>query len=220
LDLSGVPLVAFHRHLQDAEDVEGARDLGLALVEMARLVDHLEADAVRKYLSKRALPLLTRATAHAPDDVAALEAYGFALFAQDRPDDALQALADALARAPDRETALDLATHVAQATGQLDLAEKYGQRLASKYPQCPDHLHRLAVIYAQRQAWPQALKATRAAVRADPFRAESRALLITVHFETGNRDRALAEFETLGVIQPDYQEKIRSWFAEQLKRTK
>jgi predicted CXXCH cytochrome family protein len=213
-------LVAFHRALLPPEDDELKRDLGVALIDLASLADGLGAKPVTDYLSKQALPLLDRASARAPDDVPALEARGFALFAQGQPDDALEALEAALAKAPDRELTLTFAVRVAQTKGRLELAEKYCRRLAEKYPQVPDHQHRLAVLHAQRKAWPEALQRAQAAVRADPFRAESRALLITACFETGDRARAEAEFEALGVLQPDYQEKLRPWFAERLRRAK
>jgi predicted CXXCH cytochrome family protein len=217
----GAPtLVAFHRALLPAGDDELARDLGVALIDLASLAEGVGAKPVTDYLSKQALPLLDQAAARAPDDVPALEARGFALFAQGQPDEALRVLEAALAKAPDRELTLTFAARVAQARGRLDLAEKYGRRLAEQYPHVPDHQHRLAVLHAQRKAWPEALRAAQAAVRVGPFRAESRALLITACFETGDRARAAAEFEALGVIHPDYQEKIRPWFAERLRRAK
>jgi hypothetical protein len=216
----GPTLVAFHRALLPPEDDELRRDLGVALAELANLADGLGAKPVTDYFSKQALPLLERAAARAPDDVPAVEARGIALFAQGRHDEALPVLEAALAKAPDRERALGFAARAAQAAGRLDLAEKYGRRLAEKYPQIADHHHRLAVVHAQRKAWPEALRAAEAAVRADPFRGESRALLIAACFEAGDRARAQAEFEALGVIQPDYQETVRPWFAERLRRAK
>jgi tetratricopeptide (TPR) repeat protein len=211
-------LVAFHRALLPADDEELKRDLGVALIDLASLATDLGGKAVTDHLSKQALPLLDQATARAPDDVPALEARGFALFAQGRPDEALGALEAALAKAPDRELALTFAARVARARGRLDLAETYARRLVEKYPQVAAHQYRLAVLLAQRKAWPEARRAAEAAVRADAFHAESRALLIAACFETGDRGRAEAEFEALGAIQPDYQEKVRPWFAERLRR--
>jgi hypothetical protein len=217
----GVTLVAFHRALLPPEDGDLRRDLGVGLIDLASLASGVPgAKPVTDYLSKQALPLLDEAAARAPDDVPALEARGFALSVQGRPDEALAVLGEALAKAPDRERALTFAARVAEERGRLELAEQYCRRLAEKYPQVPDHQHRLAVLHAQRKAWPQALRAAQAAVKADPFRAESRAILITAYLETGDRDRARAEFERLGVLHPDYQEKIRAWFAERLRRVK
>ncbi|HYT93657.1 MAG TPA: tetratricopeptide repeat protein, partial [Gemmataceae bacterium] len=191
-----------------------------AAVPLAALAFETGGGQVGNYLTRHALPLLDKAVARAPDDVPALEARGFALFAQGRLDEALQALEAALAKAPEREQALTWAAEVAAAQDRLDLAEKYGRRLTEAYPQFPGHHERLALIQLRRQAWPEALAAAQTAVRLDPFRPEARALLIMASLETGNRARAQAEFDVLGVIDPGYQQKLRPQFAERLQRTK
>ncbi|MCI0456642.1 MAG: hypothetical protein L0Z62_06645, partial [Gemmataceae bacterium] len=207
----GPPLVAFHGHLPSPKE-ERPRDLGLALISLAMVADSLGAEPIRNYLSRQALPPLDQAVTRAPDDVPALEARAFALFTQDRLDEALELLEAALEQAPHREETLTWAARIADARGRLEQAEAYGRRLAEHYPHAADHRHRLATVLAKRRAWPQALEAARAAVKADPFRPESRALLIAAHLETGKRALAQAEFDTLGAIDPAYQAKLRPWF--------
>src|SRR5262249_53440303 len=137
------------------------------LAELARADG---APQMSDFLFERALPLLDQAVVRAPDDVAAVEARGVALFARGQVDEALTALDDALVLAPDREQTLTWAADVAAAGNRLDVAEAHARRLTEKYPQYPPHRERLAMILARRKAWPQALEAAEAAVRGDPFR--------------------------------------------------
>ena len=210
-----IPLVAFHRALLRPDDEELQRDLGVAIMTLPG-----GKSPVRHYLEKRALPILERAAARDPGDVPALAALGEAWLAHGQPDKALQALRNALAKIPERELTLIWAVRAASESGRLDLAEKYALRLVEAYSHTADHHHSLGVVYAKRKAWPEAVKAAQAALQADPFVAESRGLLIMGLLETGERDRAQAEFDSLGVLDPNYQERIWTQFAGQLRRVK
>jgi hypothetical protein len=86
-----------------------------------------------------------------------------------------------------------------------------------KYPHYAGHHHTLATILVKRGAWDGALRAARAALAANPFHGQARAVLITVLVETGDRAAAQKEFGVLGVIDPVYQSTLRSWFAQRLK---
>ena len=95
-------LVNFHRDLMDErERAEAERDIGVALCR-----DGPRGRGV-------ALPLLEAALAARPDDVAAWEAKGFALGQLGRGEEALAAFRTALAREPDRESALAGAAYLA-----------------------------------------------------------------------------------------------------------
>ena len=211
-----LPLVNYHRQLLKPDDEAHSRDFGIAIAELATLAD----DKVRDVLCKRALAPLEQATTHAPDDVPALEARGYALFITGKPVDGLQVLQSALAKAPDREETLDRAMHIANLTGRLDLAEEYGRRLTEKYPKYYHHHERLAVVYVQKQNWPLALSEAQTAVRLEPFDAQSRAVLISVLLATGDHAQAQREFDALGVINANHQERIRSWFEERMRGRK
>jgi hypothetical protein len=78
-----------------------------------------------------------------------------------------------------------------------------------------DHL---AHVLARRRAWSEARRAVEASLALDPFRAEARALSIAIHLETGERARAAAEFDVLGVVQPDHRERIREWFNGRMRQ--
>jgi hypothetical protein len=215
-----IPLLSFHRDLLDAKDEDRPRDVALAMMYVASLAQDLGADPIREHLSRGALPLLDKAVARAPNDLPALEGRGFALLGQRQPDEGLKVFDAVLGQAADREVALAGAAQAAEASDNLDLAVKYGRRLTEKYPYFAGYHARLALLHAKRLAWPQVLEAAQAAVRADPFRAEARALLLTAYLEMGNPGRAQVEFDTLGVIDPPYQQKLRPWFAERLRARK
>lgn len=214
------PLVPFHRHLLAPDDEARTRDLGIALAELAMATEGPQTAPARDFLTRRALPMLDRSAARAPDDVPALEALGYALHVRGQPAEALRVMADALARAPDRESALTWAARIAEKADQLELAERYARRLVEKYPHYSDHHHRLAVILMKRHNGPGAVDAARAAVAANPFSAEARAVLIGAYLETGDRSAARAEFDRLGVIHPDHRDRIRAWFEERVGEKK
>jgi tetratricopeptide (TPR) repeat protein len=214
----GIPLVSFHRHLLDAKDEEWPRDLGVGVMPLVAQTHDDGALQVSGYLSRRAVPLLEKAVARAPDDVAALEALGYGLFARgDGATWALQALDNALKLAPNREQTLTWAAHIAQAEGRHDQAATYARRLTEKYPYYAEHHERLAGIHVSREDWPRALQAVRKALQLDPFRGAAREILIEIHLATGDRARAQAEFDALGVIDAEWQQRIQPWFAKRFK---
>jgi hypothetical protein len=219
-----LPIAAFHVRRPDGKpavpvDEEGRRDVGLALTHLAIMARSLGQDSVRDYLTGKARPLLDQAATRAPDDVPALEARGFVLLAQGHFAEALAQFENVLAQAPDREETLSWAVQAAEGAERLEVAVRHAERLVHRYPAVPDYRYRLAVIHARREAWPQALKAAESAVKDDPFRPEARALLLTGLVETGDRERAEAEFAALGVIDPAYQQRIRGWYTERLRST-
>jgi tetratricopeptide (TPR) repeat protein len=211
-----IPLVAFHRPNADPADQEHARDLALAAIHVAEIAQTTGGQSVAGYLARQALPLLDRAVARAPDDVPAVEARGSALLIAGRPEDALAALESVLARVPDRERTLDLAAEAATVAGRLDVAEGYARRAAEAYPHDSIHHEWLATIRQRRGDREGALEAASAAVRAGPFRPGPRGVLVLLHLEAGDRAAARAEFDTLGVLDPDFQARLRPRVAARL----
>ncbi len=213
-----IPLTPFHGNR--GGDAESERDLALAAVHLAEFPGRPGSGPVSAYLTERALPLLDRAAARAADDVPALEARGFALYDQGRLEDAQRALDDVLAQAPDRERALTWAAEVAAVRDRLDVTETYCRRLAAKYPDYPPNHEFLAWVLGKRKAWAEALPEAEAAVRGDPFKASAREMLITALLELGHSDRAQAEFDALGVIDPADQANYRPRFEEGMRQGK
>jgi tetratricopeptide (TPR) repeat protein len=209
----------FHHRLLGRADLDVARDLGLAGVDLAGRAKR-DARDVSDIVLQQSLALLDRAVARDPGDLPALETRAYALFEQRRLEDALKGFEDVLAKAPDREQALSWAAETALALDRLDAAEAYCRRLVERYPYYPVHQDRLAAVLLKRKAWPQAVTAAEAAVRGNPFRPQSRELLITALLETGNVAGAKAEFDVVGVIDPAYQAKLRERFGARLEAAK
>jgi tetratricopeptide (TPR) repeat protein len=119
-----------------------------------------------------------------------------------------------LARAPNREQALTWAAEAAYVLDRLDVAEVYRRRLVANYPHSPSHHERLAEVLEKRKAWPEAIAEAREAIRGDPFRAESRGILIAALLASGDGKQAREELAVVGVIDPAYQKELRERFAE------
>jgi Flp pilus assembly protein TadD len=206
------PLVHFHRNLVDPQDLEVARDLGLALAEFGRAFPTLG-----KRLSALALPPLEAAVQRAPEDVHAREGQGYALWMLERKEEALAAFDAALATAPERELTLTYAAVLAEAMERTDSAIAYWQRAVAVNPWSSQAQYRLARLLAGRQEWAAAVKAGEAALRLNPASEEIRTLLVTCLIRTGNKERARSVFETLAALNPGDQDVLRRWFAEQLR---
>jgi Flp pilus assembly protein TadD len=216
----GVPLVPFHRHLLPPDDPDLPRDLALAAVDLGGRARTDGARGVADFLMRQALPPLERAARRDPTDVPALEARGFALLDQKRPEEALKWLEAALALAPDREQAMSWAAEAALALGRADRAESYCRRLAETNPHHAIYSERLAFLLARRGAWPESLAAARAAVRGNPFRPETREVLIAALLATGDAAGARVEFDAVGAIDPAYQAKLRERFGNRIPGAK
>src|SRR5262249_58135854 len=150
-------------------------------------------------------------------DLPALEGRGYALHATGKADEALRMFDDVLARAPDREQTLIWAADAAAAASRLEPAEHYARRLAKSYPHLAEHHERLASVLLRRKEMGEALEAAQEALRVDPFRAETRALLAVIHAERGEPVLAQAQLDVLGLINPGYQEEMRRRLAGRLK---
>jgi tetratricopeptide (TPR) repeat protein len=208
--LGGIPLLHFHRDLVDPTDTEVERDLGLAMIHMARLTNF---DALGQRVGRTALPLLTIAVADAPDDVDAWEARGYALWLAGRREEALTATETALALAPLREVALRDAGFFAANLGRQDLAIGYWRRLLAVNPWQEVTHFNLAKIASRREDWPEVLRECQAGLRLDPTSVDSRTLLVQYYANTGDPARARAEFEALLALKPPRAAELRRWFA-------
>jgi Tfp pilus assembly protein PilF len=204
-----MPLVLFHRDQANPQDVEAARDLGLALMELSKTY----AEFARQG-SAAALPLLEAAVQREPEDVPAWEAKGFALWQLDRKTEALAAFHDALARAPDRELTLTYLAVLAGSLGQRAQAIAYWQRALAVNPWCSQYYYRLAGLLAECQEWRQSLEQADRAIKLNPAAPEMRLLRITCLVQTREKDRARAELDQLIAMRPEDREKLLAWFAE------
>ena len=207
------PIVHFHQALLDLPPGEAARDLGVALVELAR-TKYLGAQGM---LAAQALPLLESAVQTWPDDVAAAEARGFALWLTGQKQEALAAYEGVLTRIPQREVSLLDAGHFSALLGRNDEAVSYMRRVIKVDP-WPARYHQfLGTLLASGQQWPEALEESKRALELNPANLEARRLLIVCHLRNGANDKARREFDKLMALDPPEPEKIRRWFDEQIR---
>jgi hypothetical protein len=212
LDVGEMPIVYYYQDRVAPHDREVSRDLGLALIQLAQ-----QHGPAGRPLGGLALPLLEGAVHRDPGDVAALEARGYTLWLEGRPDEALAGLEAALARAPGREQALDDAAALAVGLKRHGAALTYSRRAALANPWIPSYRLRLAQLLAEGQDWDGALGECQAVLRVDPGNVAARTLLVRCYVRTTRRDRARAEFAALLALEPPDREALERWFAEEMR---
>jgi tetratricopeptide (TPR) repeat protein len=201
-------LTHFYPARRDPADREGARDLGIGLVQAAQAGKVQEGPALRQ-----GLRLLDAALMHSPDDLEGWEARATALFLEERPMQALTAFAAVLARAPRREAALAGAAAAAQSLGRMAEARGYWRRAVTANPWFPAYRRNLAVLAAQANAWDEAWTEGQAWLRLDPGNPEARMLAVSCLWRQGRREQARAEFARLEALRPPDLERFRKLFA-------
>jgi Flp pilus assembly protein TadD len=209
------PLVYFHENLVDPDDPEVARDRGLAHV---RLAEFGSADrSARRQRAATALPLLDAAVRRAPDDGAAWEAKGYALWLLDRKEEALADLDHALALAPGREETLLYRAALLGQLGRHEAAIDTWRRALSINPWPARYHYELAKELTLRQEWQQAVAESRAARERNPFHLEARQLLVASLLQLGDKAEARSEFDRLLALGPPDADSLRRWFGQQLR---
>ncbi len=208
-------LVPFYAHLIDPQDPEVARDLGVALTKQAELT--VQDRAARSQLARAALPLLESAVQAVPQDLAACQARGYALWLLGRREEALSAFETTLAFAPQGEECLQYAAALAAQMGRRDVAVAYWRRALAVNPWSARAHYELAKLLVLRQDWPRAIKEGLEVVQLHPFHLEARQLLITCYLQTGDQQRAQAEFDKLLSLNPQNAEALRRLFPQQLR---
>ena len=198
-----------------ATDPEGSRDFGLALMKLAE--SRTFGRSARMRLTADALPLLDVAIKAFPEDSPAWQARGYALWQQNRKEEARVAFETALCRTPDGETALIYAASLAAEMGQYDSAIAYWQRALAVNPWAARSHFELARLLVLRQQWQQAGEEAKAVLELNPFHIEARKLLVVCYHQRGNKAQARAEFDRLLQLNPPDQETLHRWF-DQLSR--
>jgi Flp pilus assembly protein TadD len=196
----------FQKHLDPDDSTD--RDLGLALVALARSPDGAETGAV-----DRAEPLLERATAADPADAEAWEGLGLVRAVRGNEAGAVAAWEAGLRVAPGREGTLSLLAQMQDRLGRRAEAAELTRRLLAVNPTNDRYWAFSARLAAGRQDWPAALRDAAKAVEVNPFNPESRRQLVECLARTGDRGRADAELETLVRLQPRAEARLRAWYA-------
>jgi Flp pilus assembly protein TadD len=209
-----IPLLHFHGKEMGSKGADVSRDLALAMIEAAAQPGRAQISEV---IGRRALPLLNAALEQEPDDVAAWEAKGYALWVHHSGQEALEALQTALARAPQREQALTEAAQLATELGREASALEYWQRLLQVNPWHADAHAQLGSLYARQRQWQKAVKEAQLALQLQPDKAAVRVVLIESLIGMGLRKESRIEFEKLMALKPPQPEALRRWFEERMR---
>jgi predicted CXXCH cytochrome family protein len=202
-----IPIVAFHRDLPGVEEKDANRDLGLALVAMARL--HLSA---APQIGQAALPFLEEAVQDWPRDVPSWEGKGFALWMTGQLPEALEAYEMALGLAPEREQSL------VDAAGVLGKLQRPGEALALWRrallinPASADYQAGEAAALARLGDWPAAAVSARKAIALNPLLVPPRTILVTACANTGQIKAGRKEYQDLMALRPKHAEQLRRTF--------
>jgi tetratricopeptide (TPR) repeat protein len=195
--------VPFHANAEQVTEASIRRDMGLSLAQQDQT-------------ARQAWSLLGPLVERAPEDVAAMEALGLALWRSKRSREALPVLEQVLQQAPRREVTLSTAALATLEIGAVDQSLGYWQRLLHVNPDNWESQAYYAQALAYRRQWSAAVQACRASLRLDPFETGPRMLLIDCLKHLGEKQRAQAEFDTLMALHPPNPEELRRWFQIQL----
>jgi predicted CXXCH cytochrome family protein len=206
-----MPLVCFFEDKKPGTDPELDRDLGIALMKIAKSSGNQPA---AQGIAQGALALLDRAVQRAPHDAAAWQARGMAQSKLGLWRSALESLDRALELAPDNERTLNEAAHVAAASQQPELTLKYARRLTELDPWETDYPAILAQAHLARRDWTEAAAAARKALALDPGNIPARTVLIRALVRQRDRKTAAVEFERLMALRPPNAEELRRQYEE------
>ncbi len=207
------PLVRFHSGSSD-DGVAGRRDLALALAEVG---ERSNSESQRRVYARPIYTLLAPTLERQPDDVAAWEARGQALWWDKRPREALESLEKALQRAPRREMSLRTAGLVTLELNETERSIAYWDRLLDIDPYTWQGYAFRAQAFALRKQWDRASADCIAALRLNPFEPRVRMLLIDCLVQQGRQQRARDELEILLALRSSPPEEIRKWFEELIR---
>jgi tetratricopeptide (TPR) repeat protein len=202
-----IPLVLFH-----GADKAAPRDLGLALVQMARQQPNLG-----RMFATRMQSLLADAVRAHPEDIEAQGARIDLLGLQGRLDDALTICEEVLQRHPKREAILATAGMFAASAGRSKESIEYWRRALEVNPWPSRYHFELAKVYADARRWPEAVGECELALRTNPSHIRTRWLLVGCLLNASKRDEARAQFDKLMALNPPDRERLRQWFAEQTR---
>jgi predicted CXXCH cytochrome family protein len=196
-----------------SQDAIRSRARGLALTRSA---ESGRADQPRRSrLTKEALPLLDEAVKSFPDDVATLRARGYALWQQNRKEEAGASFQAGLRLAPENETTLIYAASLAAEMGQVDQGVGLWRRAVQINPwTAPSHFE-LARLFIIRKEWTQAIDECREVLRLNPFHVQAREFLVVCYQQMRDMPKASEEFKQLMELNPPNPQMLQEWFDQQ-----
>jgi hypothetical protein len=209
LSLGGMPLLHFHRDLVARDDPAVARDLGIALMDLA-----MASPAMAERAIALGVPLLEEAVRRWPDDARAWEAKGRLLWLAGRHREAFADMEQALSQGPPAEDILEAAATMAAALGKDETALAYCRRAVEINPwEALNHIN-LAEVWARRREWSKVRSECAAALGINPFHVDARLLQVRYWLQAGDQEQARVEMNTVLALRPNRADELRRWFAE------
>jgi hypothetical protein len=199
----GGRLELFKGHDTAASDDDSSRDLGIALVESARV----DADPL-----ERGLALLDKACARFPTDLAALQARGDALLKLGRTQQAAAVLQNVLSQRPRREAALVRYALACEALGDDRAALTSWRQVVDVNPFLPLGREHLVALLAKERAWSDMRLHADAWLGLDPSNLEAHKAWIQVRLMSGERTEANAAFARACALYPFSRAALQAWF--------
>ena len=210
-----LPLLPFPPALAEVEDPEQTRNLGIALVEMARKQER--GGTIALSLAQFAVPLLEGATTGDPKDVDAWEATASALMMLGRLEPALAACEKGIEVDAHREITLYLAANLANRLGRPAVARSYCERGIKVNPWQVPIRQELAESFVRERNPERAIAVTQEIIKIDPFNMTSRQLQIQCLLERGDKERASREATTyLKLLPAQDRASFQTWFEQQV----
>jgi predicted CXXCH cytochrome family protein len=205
--------IASAREVSPKAVISRARGLSLIRLAESGKIDQRS----RSQLTEEALPQLEEAAKNFPDDVPTLEGRGYALWLQNRKEEAGASFHRALKLTPESETTLIYAASLATEMGQLERAVGLWRQAVEINPWIARSHFELARLFIIRKDWTDAINESREALRLNPFHIEARKLLVVCYEQMNDKRNARAEFNRLMELNPPNPEMLKQWF-DQLRR--
>jgi tetratricopeptide (TPR) repeat protein len=155
---------------------------------------------------------LDEAVKNFPDDVATLQARGYALWQHIRREEASASFQAGLRLAPENETTLIYVASLAAEMGQVDQALGLWRRAVQINPWTARSHFELARLFIIREEWSSAVDESREVLRLNPFHLEARKVLIVCYQQIPDPQNARAEFRRLMELNPPNPQMLQEWF--------
>jgi predicted CXXCH cytochrome family protein len=191
------------------------RNLAIALV---RAMDR-HSEVVDERVLPRALKMLDDAVRRDPADIAARDAYAYALGRNRELHKALGQLEEVIKRQPRREQALAAAASMLMSVQQWSAAADLWERAREVNPWIVRYWTDLALCQARLGRWEACAKTCEQTLERFPDGQGARQLLIESHLVAGRPAEAEKEYKRLMELNPPKAETIRQWWENHPLRT-
>jgi tetratricopeptide (TPR) repeat protein len=218
-------LVAANKDGGNGEQNPAARNVALAAEEnrnlaiaLVRAMDR-HSDVVDQRVLPMALKLLEEAVRRDPADIAARDAYAYALGRNRDLPAALVQLDEVIKRQPRREQALAAAASMLMSVQQWDSAAALWERAVAVNPWIVRYWTELALCQARLGRWEACAKTCEHTLERFPDGQGARQMLVECRLVAGQTAEAEQEYKRMLELNPAKAESIRQWWENHQLRT-